>query len=355
MTAECELQRGPISTAGLRAIPGSLAGRTPRRPQAAPARTQRVKLPTLCTREVLEASLVGTFADMSDSRVMNLRFPGNCGTCGAALDRGARAYWDAQDGVVYCQAHFPGGHEGGPGSRTSTVSTGGLSVKDPPVEASALERGVAGRSAQREHDRRRVARERRVREEHPVIGGALLAVFGDPQHTRAWGSGAEGERAVARRLDALDDRGVIALHDRRVPGSSANIDHIAVGPSGIYVIDAKYRETGRAQLRRPGSIFRPKPPQLWVGGRNCTKLVANMAKQVDVVKFVLPEELRPQVRAILALVNVDWGIFPTAFEIGEFLVAWPKEVARVVSRAGPLSAAEVRSTAGQLADRLKPA
>ena len=87
MTAECELQRGPISTAGLRAIPGSLAGRTPRRPQAAPARTQRVKLPTLCTREVLEASLVGTFADMSDSRVMNLRFPGNCGTCGAALDR----------------------------------------------------------------------------------------------------------------------------------------------------------------------------------------------------------------------------------------------------------------------------
>ena len=140
-----------------------------------------------------------------------------------------------------------------------------------------------------------------------------------------------------------------------MPGSSANIDHIAVGPSGIYVIDAKYRETGRAQLRRPGNVFRPAPPQLWVGGRNCTELVAGMAKQVDVVKLVLPEGLRPHVRAVLALVNVDWGIFPTAFEIDGVLVAWPREVARVVGRAGPLSAAEVRNTAGQLANRLKPA
>ncbi len=274
---------------------------------------------------------------------------------GPRLTRGARAYWDAQDKVVYCQAHFPAGHGAAPGTKTSTVSTGGPSVKEPPVAASALERGVAGRSAQREHDRRHTTRERRVREEHPVIGGALLAVFGDPQHTRAWGNGAEGERAVARRLDALADPGVIALHDRRVPGSSANIDHIVVGPSGIYVIDAKYRETGRVQLRRPGSFFRPAPPQLWVGGRNCTKWVTGMANQVDVVKFVLPEELRPHVRAILALVNVDWGIFPTAFEIGGVLVAWPKEVARVVGRGGPLSAAEVRNTAGQLANRLKPA
>jgi hypothetical protein len=302
---------------------------------------------------LLEASLVGTFADMGDSRVMELRFPGTCATCGAVLDRGVRAYWDAQGRAVYCEAHFPEGRQDRPGS--STVTTGGSSVKEAPVEASALERGVAGRSAQREHDRRHAARVRRVREEHPVIGGALLAVFGDPQHTRAWRNGAEGERAVARRLDALADRGVIALHDRKVPGSSANIDHIAVGPSGVYVIDAKYRETGRVELRRPGHLFRHSPPQLWVGGGNCTKLVASMAKQVDVVKVVLPEALHPHVRAILALVNVDWGIFPTAFEIDGVLVAWPKEVARVVGRAGPLSTQEVRSIAGQLANRLKPA
>jgi len=80
-----------------------------------------------------------------------------------------------------------------------------------------------------------------------------------------------------------------------------------------------------------------------------------MAKQVDVVKVVLPEGLHPHVRAILALVNVDWGSFPTAFEMDGVVVAWPKEVARVVGWAGPLSTQEVRSNAGQLANRLKPA
>jgi Nuclease-related domain len=331
------------------------AGALPCRRVTSFASTLKAGLPTLCTKVLFEPSLPGTFADMGESRVMKLRFPGTCATCGAALDRGERAYWDAQGRVVYCHAHFPSGYEGGPGSRTNIASTGGASVREPPVEASALERGVAGGSAQREHDRRHAARVHRVREQHPVVCGALLAVFGDPQTTRAWGNGAEGERAVARRLDALADRGVIALYDRSVPGSSANIDHIAVGPSGIYVIDAKYRGAGRVQLRRPGSIFSPAPPQLWAGQRNCTRLVAGMAKQVDIVKVALPEGLRPQVLAILALVNVDWGFFPTGFEIDGALVAWPKEVARVVGRAGPLPAQEIRNFAGQLAHRLKPA
>ncbi|MGO9962358.1 MAG: nuclease-related domain-containing protein [Acidimicrobiales bacterium] len=29
------------------------------------------------------------------------------------------------------------------------------------------------------------------------------------------------------------------LHDRRVPGSPANIDHLVIGPNGVFVVDAK--------------------------------------------------------------------------------------------------------------------
>ena len=29
------------------------------------------------------------------------------------------------------------------------------------------------------------------------------------------------------------------LHDRRVPGSPANIDHLVIGPTGVFVVDAK--------------------------------------------------------------------------------------------------------------------
>jgi hypothetical protein len=54
--------------------------------------------------------------------------------------------------------------------------------------------------------------------------------------TRAWKVGAAGERCVADVLDATD---CFVLHDRGVPGSKANIDHVAIGPAGVFVIDAK--------------------------------------------------------------------------------------------------------------------
>ena len=57
----------------------------------------------------------------------------------------------------------------------------------------------------------------------------MLALTNDPQSTTAWAIGARGEELLAKRLDGLADRGVRLLHDRRIPGSSASIDHIAVG------------------------------------------------------------------------------------------------------------------------------
>lgn len=52
-------------------------------------------------------------------------------------------------------------------------------------------------------------------------------------------AGLLAERAVGRELDALGRVGWRVLHDRAVPGSPANIDHLLVGPPGIVVIDAK--------------------------------------------------------------------------------------------------------------------
>jgi hypothetical protein len=55
------------------------------------------------------------------------------------------------------------------------------------------------------------------------------------------GAGQPGERLLGEHLEKIrDDRVVIALHDRRIPGTRANIDHIAVTRSGaIWAIDAK--------------------------------------------------------------------------------------------------------------------
>jgi hypothetical protein len=55
-----------------------------------------------------------------------------------------------------------------------------------------------------------------------------------------WERGALGERTTAEALDELTARGWTTFHDVRWPGRQrANIDHIAVGPPGVFVIDSK--------------------------------------------------------------------------------------------------------------------
>lgn len=67
--------------------------------------------------------------------------------------------------------------------------------------------------------------------------GLGLELWGTSSHITAYGIGAEGERLTGRVLDKLD--GYVVLHDRKIPGSRANIDHIAFGPGGVFVIETK--------------------------------------------------------------------------------------------------------------------
>lgn len=65
--------------------------------------------------------------------------------------------------------------------------------------------------------------------------------------------GNEGEMVVGERLDVLDGAGWHVLHDRRKSMSSpANIDHVVVGPSGVFVIDTKNWSGGLLRLDERG-------------------------------------------------------------------------------------------------------
>jgi hypothetical protein len=56
----------------------------------------------------------------------------------------------------------------------------------------------------------------------------------------AFERGAEGEESTARILGVLSAEGWRVFHDVRWPGrAQANIDHVLVGPSGVFVIDTK--------------------------------------------------------------------------------------------------------------------
>ncbi len=106
-------------------------------------------------------------------------------------------------------------------------------------ESAIHESGAAGASAQREYERRMTRREEQIRTRHPKLGGLILALSDDPQSTKAWASGAKGEVALGARLDKQTSESIAVLHDRRIPGTKANIDHIVVMAGGVFVVDAK--------------------------------------------------------------------------------------------------------------------
>jgi hypothetical protein len=88
-----------------------------------------------------------------------------------------------------------------------------------------------------------------------TMGAAWWRVrFRPSPETRAWQRGAAGERHVARLLEPLVEHGWGVHHDLRVPGSKANIDHVVVGPPGIFVVDAKHY-SGRLRLSRDGQLW----------------------------------------------------------------------------------------------------
>ena len=73
-----------------------------------------------------------------------------------------------------------------------------------------------------------------------------------------WRRGAEGERRTAQLLAPLRHLGWTVLHDRRIPGSAANVDHLVIGTTGVWLVDSKSWR-GRVKVLGDG--------RLWYGRR----------------------------------------------------------------------------------------
>ena len=302
---------------------------------------------------------------------MKLRYAGACRVCGGALPAGETAVYHRVLKQVECTTCFGDGSATSPLNEVVSTSTGvtsrlgeeSLSRNGEPdamptassEQASELDSGTAGASARREHERRVAKREDRIRTRHPRLGGLILAVTDEPQSTRAWERGAVGEEKLARRLDELLARGARVLHDRRIPGTRANIDHIVVGPAGIFVIDAK-RYKGRPHLRVEGGIFRPRTEKLMVGSRDCSKLVPGVARQVDLVTAAI-QKSDPNsvpVRGMLCFVDADWPLFGGDFTIAAIEVLWPKKIAERVLVSQALTIDQIANLHAMLAAYFPP-
>lgn len=198
------------------------------------------------------------------------------------------------------------------------------------ARAGALDVGVAGASAGAEYERRRQRRADAVRARHPQLGKVILTTTAEPQAITAWAKGAVGEQRVGAHLDELTSVGAVVLHDRRLPGSKANIDHIVVARSGVWIVDTK-RCNGRVDRRDVGGWLR-SDLRLYVGRRDRTKLIGGMTKQVAAVQHAIEGTGAP-VWPVICFTDAEWSLFAKPFELDGVLVIWPRALVRTIARA----------------------
>lgn len=106
--------------------------------------------------------------------------------------------------------------------------------------------------------------------------------------------GAQGERAVGRILDELRAQGWVVFHDVRWPGRvRANLDHVVVGPAGVFVIDAK-NWSGRIQVR---------DDTFWCHGRRQDRVVAAASDAALAVAGIVSAPAAASVHSALCFVR----------------------------------------------------
>jgi Nuclease-related domain len=151
-----------------------------------------------------------------------------------------------------------------------------------------------------------------------------------------------GGPVVAAGLGAIE--GVETLHARAIPGTRSSIDHIAIGPSGVYVIDT-HDHSGRV-VRRGNRLF--------VGSEDRTDLLAAVKVPVDAVASALGDLHLPISRA-LCFTGGDWPPSSPPFMLNGVWVGSANPLYWLVAQPGRLTAREIDAAARLLDERLPAA
>jgi len=257
-------------------------------------------------------------AASASGKRLRIRRPGECVVCRHPLAVGQEAIWNRDSRTLTC-----------------------LACTEPPSSAPppAVTEGHPGASARREYERRRDSREQQARDKLGGLGVVLARVIDERQSTKAWQQGGKAEvRAGNRLTKLLRDQGVRLLHDRRVPRhGNANIDHIAVGPAGVLVIDTKSHK-GKIRTERIGGLFSPRRTVLLINGRDQTKLIDAVERQIGYVRDALHDFSEDiEVRGALCFPNPDGLPLFGQLRVREIVIDGPKRIAKLARRPGPLS------------------
>ncbi|MFP3882950.1 MAG: nuclease-related domain-containing protein [Actinomycetota bacterium] len=183
-----------------------------------------------------------------------------------------------------------------------------------------------------------------------MAGAAAVGLLRPSRSEVAWSKGASGERRVGRMLDRLGGKEVAVLHDRTIPGSRANIDHLAITPSGVFTIETK-RYKGRLEVRA-------RSAQLWINRRNRSNLLTQAHRQAESVQETLTRAGLAEVPVTPVLCFVETRL-PLLMpkQVGGVMICTPNMLRRRLThqRSQRMSPDRVAATVESLDAKFRPA
>ena len=256
-------------------------------------------------------------------RRLRLRYPAICANCALPLSKGTEAFWNSETREVTCLAC---------GNNTSEP------IPDLP-----------GGSAACEGERRLNRRIDEVRRRHGDYAAEVARTMGEREVADSWLKGSDGEARLAAFIDREVGDSVIALHDRLIPGTRGNIDHIWVASTGVWVVDAK-SYGGKLSRREVGPFWR-RDNEVFVSGRNRTNLAKGVERQVNAVLAALrpdPDLKGIDVHGALCFVDSDWDLLAFPFQVGTIWVMYPGALRRRLKKSSPLARDRMERAARRL-------
>jgi hypothetical protein len=117
--------------------------------------------------------------------------------------------------------------------------------------------------------------------------------------------GRDGERAVGELLEPLRENGYRVFHD--IPGPDFNVDHVIVGPAGIFTIETKTKTKpmgGRPTILYDGQAIRLED------GRSFQKPLTQARAQAHWLASVLNDGRRATFTVRPVVVFPEWYVAP---------------------------------------------
>lgn len=174
------------------------------------------------------------------------------------------------------------------------------------------------------------------------------------QSATAWKFGATGESKVGAHLEAFAADQIIVLHDRPIPRTRANIDHIVATRAGVWVVDAKRYHNKRPALRVEGGLFRPRVERLIMDGDR-TKLVDGVLRQLSFVSDLRGQQVGAvPVTGARRFVDADWPMFGGSFRTRGVEVLWPKKRVQLLAAERTGRSMSAQPSLRSLATSLRP-